>query len=304
MLHRLRTAGSGISCSAGREDAVAHSALRSYVQRVSEGPELRYACDASRLGAALAETFVELDADADTRAFLAELERRPTGALRAWVRRRLGGVISDYDANALLDTHDMRVLGTEQWRALLGEHAGGRLLDLGAGDGRVTDTLAPLFDEVVTSELSRGMARRLRKRGYDCWLGDVAEDSPPESFGRFHVVSLLNLLDRCRRPLTLLRHAAELLEPAGRLIVAVPLPLAPHVHVGAATVDPEELLPIERSSFEAGANRLAQDLFAPHDLVVRRWTRAPYLCRGDAQRPIWSLDDAIFVLRLGSSPIT
>jgi len=267
------------------------------VQRVPERPELRYACDVSHLRAALADAFVELDADADTRAFIADLELQPTGALRAWARRRLGGVVSDYDANALLDTHDMRVLGTAQWRTLLGAGIGGRLLDLGAGDGRVTDTLAPLFDEVVTNELSSGMTRRLRKRGYDCWLGDLAEETPPESFGRFDVVAMLNLLDRCRRPLTLLRRATELLEPGGRLIVAMPLPLSPHVHVGAATVDPEELLPIDRSSFEAAAQKLAEALFATQNLSVEHWTRAPYLCRGDARHPILSLDDAIFVLR-------
>ncbi|NOY92270.1 MAG: methyltransferase domain-containing protein [Deltaproteobacteria bacterium] len=271
---------------------------------MSSRPQLRYTCDASLLNPALAHAFVELDADADTLAFVAELELRPTGALRAWMRRGLGGLMSDYDANALLDTHDMRVLGTEQWRTLLDDGARGRLLDLGAGDGRVTTTLAPLFDEVVTNELSKGMARRLRQRGYECWLGDLAEQALPESFGRFHVVCMLNLLDRCRRPRTLLSRARDLLEPEGRLIVAAPLPLSPHVHVGAHTVDPEELLPIERSSFEAAANRLAADLFEAQGLVTERWTRTPYLCRGDAHHPISSLDDAVFVLRLGSSPTT
>ena len=102
-----------------------------------------------------------------------------------------------------------------------------------------------------------------------------------------------------RRPLTLLRRATELLEPGGRLIIAMPLPLSPHVHVGAATVDPEELLPIERSSFEAAAQELAEALFATQNLSVEHWTRAPYLCRGDTRHPVLVLDHAIFVLRDG-----
>ena len=264
---------------------------------MSESPQLRYACQTSSLPEALAATFVELDADADTQAFVADLERHPTSALRAWARRVAASWMSDYDANALLDTHDMRVLGTAQWRTLLGERAGGRLLDLGAGDGRVTDTLAPIFDEVVTNELSTGMARRLRKRGYRCWLGDLAEEPAPESLGRFRAIAMLNLLDRCRRPRTLLERARDLLEADGVLIVAVPLPLSPHVHVGAETVDPEELLPIARGSFEHGARRLVEDVFLPSGLELEAWSRAPYLCRGVRHRPVLILDDAIFRLR-------
>jgi hypothetical protein len=73
-------------------------------------------------------------------------------------------MLSDYDANALLDFYAMHLLSTAQWHALLGPHAHGRLLDVGAGSGDVTASLAPLFDAVTTTEASRGMARRLRVR--------------------------------------------------------------------------------------------------------------------------------------------
>lgn len=44
----------------------------------------------------------------------------------------------------------------------------GRLLDVGAGAGNVTQQLAPLFEEVVTTEVSSMNAVRLRQRGFVC----------------------------------------------------------------------------------------------------------------------------------------
>jgi len=62
-------------------------------------------------------------------------------------------------------------------------------------------------------------------------------------------------------------------------------------------VDPEELLPIARGSFEHGARRLVEDVFLPSGLELEAWSRAPYLCRGVRHRPVLILDDAIFRLR-------
>ena len=111
------------------------------------------------------------------------------------------------------------------------------------------------------------------------------------------MVTLLNVIDRTPRPLTLLERCRDLLAPGGRLVVATPLPLAPHVHVGPRTVDPEELLPRDKRSFEHAASTLASTVFLGLGLEVQAWCRAPYLSRGDGRIPAYVLDDAIFVLR-------
>ena len=50
---------------------------------------------------------------------------------------------------------------------------------------------------------------------------------------QFDVISCLNLLDRCDRPLTLLSDIKQTLSPVtGRLIVAVVLPFKPCVESG------------------------------------------------------------------------
>lgn len=259
------------------------------------GTLLRYDCDESKLEGALAGRFRAVSAGAATKAWIDEVIANPHSSIALAARSAAKRVMSDYDANALLDTHDMYVLGAEQWRRVLGE-GGGRLLDVGAGDGRVTKELAGHFDEVVTTEMSARMVGRLRERGFVCHHVDIAADALPEE-ADFDFIAMLNLIDRARLPLRLLERARELLRPGGRLAVAVPLPLRPHVHVGARTVDPEEVLPVERKSWEAAANALASLVFVPVGFDVLSVTRAPYLCRGDDKTPVYVLDDAVFVLR-------
>jgi 2-polyprenyl-3-methyl-5-hydroxy-6-metoxy-1,4-benzoquinol methylase len=258
---------------------------------------LRYDCDLAKLPPELARTFVRLAEDDATRAFVA---RAPHGKLGTLARRALGSVLSDYDANALLDFYPMHLLSTAQWRVLLGEDPGGRLLDVGAGSGDVLSALAPLFREVTTTETSRGMARTLRARGYVCHGIDLAEAAlPPHSRSAFDVVSLLHVLDRARHPLTLLARATALVASGGALLVATPLPLSTHVHVAGGTVDAEEVLPTDddASEWEPALCSLVTRVLAPLGLAVERVTRAPYLSRGDADTPLYSLDDAILVLR-------
>lgn len=246
----------------------------------------------------LASRLVHIE-DPAAEAFRHDCVRRPHGRARMWVRGALGRFVSDYDANGLLGTHDMHLLGTDAWRSLL-SRAGweppgdARLLDVGAGDGRVTAPLAALFAEVVTTELSAPMRRRLERRGWRCHAVDLAQQTLPEP-GPFHAVALLNVLDRTDRPLTLLARTRNLVREDGCVLLASPFPLRPHVHVGPATVDPDEPLPQRASSWEESVTSFVRDTLEPVGLEVRVLTRVPYLCRGPRRQPVLSHDDAILV---------
>lgn len=260
------------------------------------GVAVRYGIDRARASRLLASRFVELGLDSATKAWIDGAIDRPTPSSRLLARKVARSLIGDYEANALFDTHDMRVLGREQWPLLLAGVSTRRWLDVGAGDGRVTREIAAIASEVETTETAHRMASRLRERGFVCHeidlVGQRLEGSAP-----FDVVSALNVLDRTSRPYTLVERMMDLLAPAGVLVLAVPLPLSPHVHVGASTLDPDELLPIDRRSFEQAASALVETGLFPLGLELVAWTRVPYLSRGDGKVPVYVLDDAVFVLK-------
>ncbi len=252
--------------------------------------------DVGALGPELGARFVAIAPDDAARAFVDAARARPESAVALAMRGVLTRFVSDFDANGLLGIHSMHLLSTAGWRELLGEAPIGTLLDVGAGDGSITAALAPLASRAVATETSRAMVRRLRRRGLECHAVDLTVEALPGD-PRFDLAVALNVLDRCARPLSLIARLRALLAPGGRMVLSLPLPFVPHVHVGAATVDPDELLPIDGVGFEAQARSLYERVLRPAGLVVHAFTRVPYLCRGGKQAPVIALDDAVFVLR-------
>lgn len=68
----------------------------------------------------------------------------------------------------------------------------GTLLDIGAGDGNVTDKLARYFHRTYVTELSRTMQNRLIERGFHLLNVDEWHKHPVH----FDMISCLNVLDR------------------------------------------------------------------------------------------------------------
>lgn len=252
-----------------------------------------YDCDTSRLLERLRHRFVRLELGDEGRAYLERAALTRPGRVRTLAHRWLCAFMSDFDANALLRMYPMHLLGTSQWRALLGPGPIARHLDVGAGAGDVTRTIAPLATETVTTETSRFMARHLRRTGFTCVQADVAESGAPSP--GYDLVTCLNVLDRCSRPRTLLTRISEALSPGGRLVISTPLPLDAFVYDGPLSLAPEEPLGVQSSSWEGGASELVQNVLEPAGFEVISLSRVPYLCRGDASRPLYVLDDALLV---------
>jgi protein-L-isoaspartate O-methyltransferase len=259
--------------------------------------ELKTSADLRLLGN-FAERFVELPVDAEWLSALAGLAQARRGFFRTYAQRFARLYLSDFDANALTGMYRMLLLPSGAWQRLLGGRPGGRLLDVGAGSGDVTAMLAEAFDEIETTEVSRGMARRLARRGFRCHnldLADQALEAPP-----FHAVSLLNVLDRCQRPRSLLERSIGLLQQGGRLIVALALPYRPFYFAGPTTPDPLERLecspPGAAGSWEDQARRFLERDLLPLGLSLECFARAPYLSAGDSARALYELDDVVAVL--------
>ncbi len=258
---------------------------------------LRYDCAKGALPPELAAAFVALAHDAAAQRFVAQARAAPHGRVKTALYALLRRALSDYDAYGLLRMYPMHLLSAQQLEPLLGAPPGPRpwrLLDVGAGNGDITALAAPRFDQVLVTEASAVMRQRLRARGFRVLPLDLAQQPPPPAL-RAHAMLCLNVLDRCTRPRTLLRHLRAALAPGARLLLSVPLPLSPHVQRGASTSDPDEPLPPAAPSWEAGAAGIARGLLAPAGLRVLQLSRAPYLCRGDATTPLYVLDTALFV---------
>jgi SAM-dependent methyltransferase len=254
---------------------------------------LRYEVDLKALGA-YAGRFRALAADdAATRAWLEQVGAKPHSWFTTWWVNQLSRVVSVYDAHGMTGSYAMHLLSTDQWRALVG--SGKRLLDVGAGAGYVTAHAEPLFEQIVCTETSRALAKRLRKRGLGVHAHDLLE-TPLAGEARFDVIACLNVLDRTPKPHSLLAHLRTLLAPAARLLVAVPLPVRAHVHVPGATISPAEPLPASERTFEGALCELSA-FFEASGFSIERIARAPYLSRGDTGAPLYALDDALWVLK-------
>jgi len=249
-----------------------------------------------RLGA-FAPHFRELVVDDEWRTEVAALTAGRHGRLRTYAQRLARVYLSDFDANALTGMYRMHLLTRSAWRRLLADRGGGRLLDVGAGSGDVTLALADGFESVEATEVSRGMARKLVRRGIRCHAVDLTET--PLADASFDCVSLLNVLDRCRRPQRLLQHCLQALRPGGSLVVALALPYRPFYFEGPATPDPLERLQCDagpQGAWEDGARRFIERDLLPLNVTLECFARAPYLSAGDSARTLYELDDVVVVL--------
>src|SRR5688572_29623472 len=85
-------------------------------------------------------------------------EAGPPAGSRADVEAYYRDVAPFYDAE-LTDRDDLAF-----WREVGAEHRGGRILELGAGSGRVTAALAPFARELVAIDLSPELLGLARSR--------------------------------------------------------------------------------------------------------------------------------------------
>ncbi len=259
------------------------------------GADLRYGIDRTALTPEVARCVRELAPDTATFDFL---DRQwHTGHSRArWLAHGvLRACCSHFTTNALLGTYRLHLLSSPQWAALLGPHHPGRLLDVGAGVGDVTRELARSFGDVLAVETSNALVRRLRQLDIPAVRADLTIDTVPDA--PYDAVALLNVLDRCARPLSLLHHVVDALTPGGRLIVSMPLPYSPIWFAGPRPTDPKERLPLGKGSWEAQAGLLVERVLGPAGLELEVLSRAPYLSEGDRHVAFYELDAVVAVAR-------
>ena len=217
-------------------------------------------------------------------------------------------------AQAAVNLGTLFVASPEQFRSLFANVSSESrtLLDVGAGAGAVTETVAEALGldrrDVTALEVSAILRAKLAERRFR--VIDSFDSIP--RVPSYDVVALLNVLDRCDDPVDLVRQVLDRLQRTGLLLIAAALPFCDRVREGAlGAVDahrpPKAPLPVGRSyrcsdrhrpSFEVAATGfLAAVVRLEPTLRVVSWTRLPYLSCGDTVRSHYVLHSAVFVLR-------
>ena len=170
-----------------------------------------YACVASLLKSHLRNRFVNLESTNIRSANRFQNVVKPHSVVASKCLDLLSNVLTYNGASSLLGMRKVHLIDTGSARTLLmkgsNETKHKKLLDIGSGNGDVTDCLSPLFEEVSAIEVSGACRFALKKRHR---ISRVLKDmNELDSEEQFDVISLLNVLDRCDCPNTLLSSVHE-----------------------------------------------------------------------------------------------
>lgn len=208
--------------------------------------------------------------------------------------------------NGLLKRGSMYILSEQQFGQFLirGGMAFGNetiisMLDVGAGDGNVTMRLAQslfllknsITLNVFATETSYIMKDRLREKG-------VTVINEIRDLSNVHLISCLNVLDRCVDPRGLLKDIYNALHPDGRALLALVLPYNHYVERSETHLPVEPLMPHwpnRTLPFNDEINVYFQEL-EKIGFKIESFTKAAYLCEGDIRQSFYWLIDILVIV--------
>ncbi|CAF0842731.1 unnamed protein product [Adineta ricciae] len=247
------------------------------------------------------ERFYQLNEDEDTQFFLKQSEEKSENVFLQMIHTLFASLLTLFmtrtSANGLLGRGRMFVYSSAQFKTLLDIESDGKspfatLLDIGAGDGSITERMANSFNKVYVTELSPTMRWRLSTYGY------TVLDTNHWGDHIFDVITCLNVLDRCENPVQLLKQIRDHLNPQiGRVILSLVLPFKPYFEYNSHH-RPNESLQIEGELPEEQINSFLLNVIQPSGFHLEKLTRVPYLCEGDMERSYYFLFDYVFVLAI------
>lgn len=263
--------------------------------------EYWYTVNLRQLPEEICSIFLQFNQDEETTQFLNQCYEKSDSLFtqigHSFCKSVLSWFMSSTSINGLLKRGSMFIFSDKQLQQLLNIKSGWKgdnLLDLGAGDGMVTEIMAKYFNIIDTTEVSSTMVWRLQEKGFNV----VPVDSWDNGAITYDLIGCLNLLDRCDKPMTILHSIRRILTPkTGRAIVAIVLPFEPYVEQGSSDHKPTEILTIRGQTFEEQAASFITDVFEPSGFIVEQFSRLPYLCEGDMHKSFYVLNDAVFVLK-------
>ena len=165
------------------------------------------------------------------------------------------------------------------------------MIDLGAGDGKVTIKFSDYFRQIYATETSKPMQNLLATKNIT-----VLPLEKWSSENKYDFISCLNLLDRCDNPRDIIKEIKKSLKPNGIVLIALVLPFKPFVEARNSR-KPKQPLHLKGSNFEEQAQNFVI-FVTDFGFKLKAWTRLPYLCEGDLTQSVYHLDDALFLFTI------
>jgi len=309
-----------IYCSAKFIDNYVFRYLRPGTPMATMERNLRrhYQLSREHLPPVLREKVVELTSDDETRAFLTRCQTFESQFFtflgNSIVYTYLRPFVTLTNLHAFLNRGSMFVLSKAHLTTLLKSPTrsngdvslSNSIVDLGAGDGKVSAKLAEWAkvssrSEIKVTEVSKSMKYRLKERGFT-----VVDAERWTSYKPFTLVTMLNLLDRCEKPLNMIRSAHEALsacenKSVPRLLIASVFPFRQSIEWRSSRKADEFIRINGTWSIEEQAGFFIQKIVEPQGFELESLSRVPYICEGDVKAPYYVLNNVIMVFKLKDS---
>ena len=162
-----------------------------------------------------------------------------------------------------------------------------KLLDIGAGDGSITEKFSPYIGTIECSELAISFQKALKKK----WFKLV------QSFGEnnYDFVSLFNVLDRCTHPERLINEALLSMRKDGKIIMSLPFPISLQSWWQSGIKKTNSLEQSQEDSFEKCVSVFYQNFLLRYNLKVVFFTRLPYIVALPEEKRTTVYDSGLFV---------
>jgi len=234
----------------------------------------------------LESKFVELELDKETQEFIDNCSNNFYQLAKASLLRPvLKYFYTVTDANAILGTGKMFLLSKNHIKYLLENQTFENMLDIGAGDGNVTSQFKDIIKGKITcTEASPNMINVLKNKGFD-----TQEDIS----GDYELIGLLNVLDRCDKPISILKSIQKIKKKF--VIISIVLPFRGFYTEGLNKLPQIEKVIGSYKEWEESVHRLSR-LFLDLGFNIEKISRLPYLSEGNFKSNMYSLDTAIFIL--------
>lgn len=248
----------------------------------------------------LAEKFYTLSCDQETEDFIRDCHNTSYGynLFKSFAKPILLKFYSLPDANGILGSGRMFMFSKNQLRLLFQDLVKNNnissdiiffnsLLDIGAGDGLVTDKFKEIVNNnnIICIETASKLIKALEKKGYK---------TKTDIEGEYELISLLNVLDRCEYPITIMKKIHQI--KSKFIIVSIVLPFSGFYQEGTKKYPQKESFCEKYKNFEESVNVISVK-FNELGFDVIRISRVPYLSEGNINREMFFLDTAVFILK-------